>query len=415
VNTHTASTQFDIIIVGGGMVGSALACALGDSGLRIAIVEGRPAEMEWPAEGYDIRVSAITRASQQLFERLGVWDTMREARVSPYREMFVWDATGDGSIHFDGAEIGEPDLGHIIENRVITRALVQRTQQFDNISWFCPASPARLALNPLGEQHLELEDGTRLTAALIVGADGGRSWVREQAGIAVDTRHYEQQALVTTVRSEKSHHDTAWQRFLPSGPLAFLPLTDNHSSIVWSTSPEQAEQLLALSDDAFKQALAEAFDHRLGAITELGPRAAFPLKGQHAAHYVKPGLALIGDAAHTIHPLAGQGVNLGFADAAVLAAEILDARAAGRAFASLKILRRYERARRGDNQLMLEAMGVFKQLFSNDSPWLGPLRNFGLSLTDRLAPAKRLFMRQAMGLPHQLPRQPGPASDKKSF
>lgn len=390
--------DYDVIILGGGMVGSALACALGDSPLRIAIIEGRETQTDWPPESFDLRVSAITRASQQLFEQLGVWEAMCAARVSPYREMHVWDATGTGSIHFDSAEIGEPDLGHILENRVITHALEQRAASLANVTLLCPATPKRLRTRTTGESQLQLEDGRQLHTSLMIGADGGNSWVRQQAGIDVDIRHYHQRAVVTTVKTELPHGETAWQRFLPTGPLAFLPLTDGFSSIVWSTANEKAENLLAMDDADFKAALAEAFEHKLGAITQLGPRAAFPLQGQHARQYVKPGLALIGDAAHTIHPLAGQGVNLGFADVNSLAGLLLKTLDAGNNAFNFKLLRQFERARRGANQLTLESMGMFKQLFSNDSAWLAPLRNLGLDITDQLPPVKRLFMRQAMGI-----------------
>ena len=397
--------RYDLVIVGGGMVGCALACALGclqgKRALKIAIIEGRKPEFNWTDESFDIRVSAITRSSQHLFEDLGVWETMRAHRVSPYSEMFVWDATGDGSIHFDCAEIGEPNLGHIIENRVINRALFQQAEQFDNIDILCPATPERLSLNEHDSQlgaQLVLDNGIILETELIVGADGGNSWVRQQAGIEVDTRIYNQHAVVTTVKTSLPHQETAWQRFLPNGPLAFLPLTNGYSSIVWSTTPEQAQELLDLDEAAFKTALAESFDHKLGDIIELGPRAAFPLKGQHAKHYVKPHLALVGDAAHTIHPLAGQGVNLGFADTIKLAKVILENRKNGKAVGALKALRRYERNRRGDNLLMLESMGAFKTLFSNNSPGLSQLRNLGLNIANNFAPAKQLFMRQAMGL-----------------
>ncbi|WP_455198086.1 UbiH/UbiF/VisC/COQ6 family ubiquinone biosynthesis hydroxylase [Kaarinaea lacus] len=398
---NVGAKQYGVIIVGGGMVGSALACALAPSNQRkkisIALVEGRTPDFNWPNDEFDIRVSAITRASQQLFQQLGVWEDMVAERVSPYSEMHVWDATGDGSIHFDCAEIGEPNLGHIIENRVISKALVEQSARFDNIDLFCPASPKRLLLH--GDYaELELDDGSLLKTELLVGADGGNSWVRQQAGIEVDVRTYNQRAVVTTVKTEHHHQETAWQRFLPTGPLAFLPLTDGYSSIVWSTTPEQANELLELDEAAFKTKLADAFEHKLGDIIEVGPRAAFPLKGQHAKHYVKPHLALVGDAAHTIHPLAGQGVNLGFSDVVELAEVVQAAHRDGKAIGSYKILRRYERARRGDNLLMLESMGAFKNLFSNDSSALSQLRNLGLNITDKITPVKHLFMRQAMGL-----------------
>jgi 2-octaprenylphenol hydroxylase len=311
--------------------------------------------------------------------------------------MHVWDAGGDGSIHFDCAEIGEANLGHIIENRIINKALTLHAQQFENVTVYCPNRPSTLQINAYSTQ-LELDDGTQLETELLVGADGGQSWVRQQADITTSARDYQQTAVVTNVTTELSHQHTAWQRFLATGPLAFLPLANNNiSSIVWSTTAEEAERLNELTEDDFNAECETAFESKLGKILHSGPRASFPIKGQHASHYVKPHLALIGDAAHTIHPLAGQGVNLGFADAQCLADTILTAHANQKPIGSFKTLRRYERARRGDNLLMLEAMGVFKQLFSNDTPGLRELRSAGLNLTDRVTPLKHFFMTKALG------------------
>lgn len=396
MTTAVSPQHFDVIIVGGGMVGAALGCTLAARPLKIAVVEAQPAEADWPAESFDLRVSAINRASQRLFEGLGVWQAMVAERVTPYREMVVWDASGQGRIQFDSADIGEPDLGHIIENRVITRALSQRLATLDPVCLIAPGSPSRLRRRPDGHNELQLADGQWLAAPLLVGADGAQSWVRPRAGIEVSTQPYHQRAVVCTVRTERPHGDTAWQRFLPLGPLAFLPLTQGWSSIVWSTSPEQAEALLAAPEAEFRRQLGEAFDHTLGEITAAGPRASFALLGQHARRYVKPGVALIGDAAHAVHPLAGQGVNLGFADVAALAAALRDVGPTGAA--SYRALRAYERARKGDNLLMLEGLGLLNRLFANTSPWVREVRNSALSLTDHLPAAKHLFMRQAMGL-----------------
>ena len=390
-------TDYDIVIIGGGMVGASLACALADSTLSIAVIEGHEPPANWPADSFDIRVSAITRASENLFRRLGAWEEMEAMRVQPYEAMDVWDATGSGHIHFDAAELGEPNLGHIIENRVITRALLQRLRRHDNIDTCCPTKPVRLMLRS-DHAQLQLDDASLLQTPLIIGADGAHSWLRQQAGIDIQERHYRQTAVVTTVQTERHHEDTAWQCFLPSGPLAFLPLPEGRSSIVWSTSAEEAERLLALDDAEFMSELGEAFMHRLGTVTAVGPRGAFPLKGRHAKEYVKPHLALVGDAAHTIHPLAGQGVNLGLADVEELATVVLTAHRTHRPIGSFKTLRRYERARRGDNLLMLDAMGTFKALFSNDTPGLRELRNLGLNLADHAGPLKNLIVARAMGL-----------------
>lgn len=410
--------NYDVIIVGGGMVGNALACSLGaglgnnsnQPPLKVAVVENHKPNYQWPKDSFDLRVSAITRASQCWLEELGVWQAIIDERATPYSEMFVWDAGGEGSIHFDCAEVGEPNLGHIIENRIINKCLAQHAAQLDNIDFYCPASPTKLSLNT-HQAKLKLDNKTLLETKLIVGADGGNSWVRQQAGIEVSVDDYEQTAVVANVKTECPHQNTAWQRFLPTGPLAFLPLTDNqssnnHSAIVWSTTPSEAQRLCKLTSTEFNTELEVAFDHKLGAIVDSGPRASFPIKGRHAQQYVKPQLALIGDAAHTIHPLAGQGVNLGFSDAKSLAQTIINAQSSNKPISSFKTLRRFERSRRGDNLLMLEAMGMFKRLFSNSTPGLRELRNFGLNFADQTPAIKNLFMTYAMGLSENRPKHP---------
>lgn len=399
-----SKTDYDLIIAGGGMVGAALADALGETDLRIALLEGALPDRIRPTVEPDIRVSAIHRASQRIFAAIGAWDGMTAWRVSPFRDMRVWDAAGFGQIHFDSADLGEPLLGWIIENRVIQYALLERARQLSAVALLCPATLD--TAQPLAENgwRVQLSDGRELTTRLLVGADGAQSKVRDLADIAASGWNYDQKAVVGHVRTAEPHQETAWQRFLPTGPLAFLPLHDGRCSIVWSTTPEQAEALLALNESAFAEALADAFDRRLGSIIEVGPRGAFPLRRQHAQAYVKPGLALIGDAAHVVHPLAGQGVNLGLLDAATLAEVILDALNAGQDFASFKTLRRYERWRKGDNLLMLGVMDGFKRLFGNPLLPVRLLRNVGLNLTDTVGPLKNLIARRAMGLEGDLPR-----------
>lgn len=416
MNNQNQTKHYDVIIVGGGMVGTALACALGtethsaaSSNLSIALIEANQPQDNWPTDSFDLRVSAITRASQNFLNTLNVWKSITDERASAYHEMHVWDAGGDGSIHFDCADIGEANLGHIIENRIINKALRERAQTIDNLDIYCPTKPVQLSLDDspfknnlsrTSRAELQLDNGETLSAKLLVAADGGQSWLRQQADIPVTTRDYQQTAVVANVSTEFSHQHTAWQRFLPTGPLAFLPLSDTSnktSSIVWSTSPKEAERLCKLDATDFCLELEMAFDAKLGKITSTGTRASFPIKGQHATHYVKPQLALVGDAAHTIHPLAGQGVNLGFADAQCLSRIILEAHAAQKNIGSFKTLRRYERSRRGDNLLMLETMGVFKQLFSNNTPALRELRNAGLNFSNRNSALKHFFMTQALG------------------
>lgn len=397
-------TDYDLVIAGGGMVGSALACALGATDLKIALLEGAPPERIRPGADLDSRVSAISRASQRIFAAVGAWDGMTAWRVSPFRDMRVWDATGFGSIHFDSADLGEPLLGWIIENRVIQFALLERARQLPAVAPFCPAALETAQALDDRRWRVRLHDGRAFTTRLLVGADGAQSKVRQLAGIDTGGWGYGQKAVVANVRTAEPHQETAWQRFLPTGPLAFLPLHDGRCSIVWSTTPEQADALLMLDEHDFCYALADAFERRLGSISQVGPRGAFPLRLQHAHAYVKPGLALIGDAAHVVHPLAGQGVNLGLLDAATLAEVILDAVSADQEIGSLKTLRRYERWRKGDNLLMLGIMDGFKRLFGASPLPVRLLRNIGLDLTDAAGPLKNLIARRAMGLTGDLPR-----------
>ncbi len=388
------------------MVGATLACGLACGlaeearQLKIAVIDAFEPKLEWDKGSYDMRVSAITRASQNLFKKVGAWDKIVEQRLSPYTDMFVWDAgspAGSGELHFDSADMGETDLGHIIENRVIVKALHQRIQEIPQISLHCPARLASIAFKD-EEVVLQLEDQTQLSANLVVGADGSRSWIRQQADIAVKGWDFDQAALVTTVKTEKYHQDTAWQRFLATGPLAFLPLTEGYSSIVWSTSPDEAKRLTQISEADFAVELEQAFESKLGKIESVAGRAVFPLRLFETMHYVKPRLALVGDAAHTIHPLAGQGVNLGLGDVASLITVVVDALHDKKDIGELKVLRRYERWRRAENRSMLVAMDGLKRLFGSELSVVKNLRDFGLNLTNKLTPVKNLIMQQAMGI-----------------
>jgi 2-octaprenylphenol hydroxylase len=394
--------RYDVVVVGAGMVGAAFACACLGKGLSIALVEPRAPQRAWPEGEVDLRVSALSRASQRILTRLGAWDRIMELGASPYREMVVWEGLGHGRIHFDSAALGEPDLGHIVENRVTQLALWERLEQAPEVTLVCPGACADLSVGAEAAT-LDLADGTRLTARLLVAADGRDSWVRRTVGIATSGWDYDQRAIVANVTPTDWHAETAWQRFLPTGPLAFLPLRDGRCSIVWSAQEDRAAALMALSEGAFAEELGDACERHLGDILAVGPRASVPLRLQHADEYVRPRLALIGDAAHAVHPLAGQGVNLGLLDAAELVHALDQAQARGRDPGGLWTLRRYERARRGENLAMLAAMDGFKRLFSNDSVPLAALRGWGLSLTDRLTPIKDHFMARALGLGDGLP------------
>ncbi len=399
--------DFDVVVVGAGMVGSLFAAALGESGLRIALIDGQRPSRPANDGAFEPRVSALTRASENMIARVGAMSLLQGSRLCRFSDMEVWDADGTGRIHFSAADIGESHLGIMLENRLLQWALTERARQQAGVTFFCPDKLQRLERLPACWQ-LELASGEILRASLVVGADGAQSAVREQAGLGLDTLDYQQRAIVTTVRCAKPHAFTAWQRFLPTGPLAFLPLQtqdgDSHScSIVWSLDEAAAQKILALDDAAFCRELGQAFEFQLGEVLSTDARFAFPLVARHARDYEREGLALIGDAAHTIHPLAGQGVNLGFLDAAVLAEELLKARARGLPLTEPGALRRYSRRRRGHNALLMHSMSGFQKLFGADDLGLRLLRNTGLRWVNKLAPVKNQIVREAMGLGGDMP------------
>lgn len=410
-NAPPQDTNFaaEVMVVGGGLVGATLALLLGEAGVAVRVLESRARPLDGEAVGKGqpaARVSALTPVSERLLSNLGVWPSIAGRRVTPYTGMQVWDGEGSGEIRFHADEVGVATLGHIVENEVILAALEARLAALPTVRVDYGVR-LRALQSPASGRRLILDDGRQLQAPLVVAADGARSQLRGLAEIAVREHATGQAALVTTVRCERPHAGVARQVFRADGPLAFLPLTvegDAHyCSIVWSTAPDEAERRAGLAEEALAAELDEAFEQRLGRVTVTGSTACFPLTQRHAAHYVEPGLALIGDAAHNIHPLAGQGVNLGLMDAAVLAEELLVARGRGAALGDMRILARYQRRRRGDNSLMLALMDGFRLLFGARAPALRLLRNVGLSGADRLVPVKRLMMRQAIGERGRLP------------
>ncbi|ENV9967665.1 FAD-dependent 2-octaprenylphenol hydroxylase [Escherichia coli] len=388
----------DVAIVGGGMVGLAVACGLQGSGLRVAVLEQRVPEPLAADAPPQLRVSAINAASEKLLTRLGVWQDILSRRGSCYHGMEVWDKDSFGHISFDDQSMGYSHLGHIVENSVIHYALWNKAQQSSDITLLAPAELQQVAWGE-NETFLTLKDGSMLTARLVIGADGANSWLRNKADIPLTFWDYQHHALVATIRTEEPHDAVARQVFHGEGILAFLPLSDPHlCSIVWSLSPEEAQRMQQASEDEFNRALNIAFDNRLGLCKVESARQVFPLTGRYARQFAAHRLALVGDAAHTIHPLAGQGVNLGFMDAAELIAELKRLHRQGKDIGQYIYLRRYERSRKHSAALMLAGMQGFRDLFSGTNPVKKLLRDIGLKLADTLPGVKPQLIRQAMGL-----------------
>ncbi|EEQ6277603.1 FAD-dependent 2-octaprenylphenol hydroxylase [Escherichia coli] len=388
----------DVAIVGGGMVGLAVACGLQGSGLRVAVLEQRVPEPLAADAPPQLRVSAINAASEKLLTRLGVWQDILSRRASCYHGMEVWDKDSFGHISFDDQSMGYSHLGHIVENSVIHYALWNKAQQSSDITLLAPAELQQVAWGE-NETFLTLKDGSMLTARLVIGADGANSWLRNKADIPLTFWDYQHHALVATIRTEEPHDAVARQVFHGEGILAFLPLSDPHlCSIVWSLSPEEAQRMQQASEDEFNRALNIAFDNRLGLCKVESARQVFPLTGRYARQFAAHRLALVGDAAHTIHPLAGQGVNLGFMDAAELIAELKRLHRQGKDIGQYIYLRRYERSRKHSAALMLAGMQGFRDLFFGTNPVKKLLRDIGLKLADTLPGVKPQLIRQAMGL-----------------
>lgn len=392
----------DVAIIGGGMVGLALAAAFKDSELRVAVIEGQQPDSAL-SELPDVRVSALSRSSENILRNLGAWQAIVDRRASPYVAMEVWEQDSFASIAFDSASMAQPDLGHIVENRVIQLALLEQVGKLDNVTLLMPCQCQTMSVGE-SEVWLSLDNGQALTAKLVVGADGANSWVRRQQDIPLTHWDYGHSAIVANVRTAEPHQSVARQIFTPQGPLAFLPMPQAQmSSIVWSTESRRASDLMALSDDEFNKALTAEFDVRLGLCEVVGERFCVPLKMRYARDFVKERVALIGDAAHTIHPLAGQGVNLGLLDAAALAQEIMSLWQQGKDIGQKRNLRRFERWRKAEAAQMIAAMQGFRDLFAGDHPLKKLIRGVGLSLASHLPGAKEHIMRRALGLDGELP------------
>lgn len=399
--------RFDIVVAGAGIAGLTAAALLarGEQGERlgIRIIDAGARPRFDSASDVALRVSAIAAGSVRLYEALGAWDTVTAVRAGPFREMRVWDASrsadGPEALHFDAAEFALPELGFIVENVLLQHALLQVVENAGVTVDF----DTRIEAMRLLENGIDLDCGDRtLHADLVVGADGASSAVRQHAKIGVTSWRYGQSALVTHVRPERDHGECAWQRFLPAGPLALLPLSDGRVSIVWSTTPEQAQEAETADDRKLGAMLTEASDRVLGELSVEGNRGTFPLKAQYAVRYVRPGMALIGDAAHSIHPLAGQGANLGIADASVLAGIVHAAIESGEHPGDVPVLRRYERARKGANATMLYFVDGLNRLFASPSAPVRSLRAAGMRAFNLSGPLRRRAAAVALGL------RPGP-------
>lgn len=389
--------SYDVVVVGAGMTGAAAALGFAQEGMRVALLEkAQPVAFD-PQSAPDVRISAISRASVELLEQLGAWQHVKAMRSAPYRQLETWEEP-DSNVIFDAKSLGLPELGFMVENRVLQLALWQECEKYSNLDLVCPAKLINL-YQPKQQKEwmLALDDGRTLQAKLVVGADGANSQVRKMAGIGSRGWQYRQSCMLISIQTQQPQQDKTWQQFFPSGPRAFLPLYDNWASLVWYDSPAKIRRLQGMSMEQLTGAISEAFPERLGPVTAIAS-GAFLLTRHHASRYVMDGLALIGDATHTINPLAGQGVNLGYRDVDALLREVIYAREYIQPWSSLDVLKRYQRRRLPDNLIMQAGMDVFYMAFSENLPGLKIFRNLGLMAAQRAGEAKKLALKYALGL-----------------
>ncbi len=408
----TESSNVDLLIAGAGMTGLALALAMSELGCRVEVVDPQALDLlqlnglieQKLKTDFDSRVSALTLASQQLLVNLGVWPQICRWGAEPYTRMYVWDGETRGEIDFDANEVHQPYLGHIVENRWIQFALLQAAAKDPGIR-LTPGVKIERFLEFRSEGgSVQLSDGSQRLAKLVIGADGAESQTRKLAGLGTHEWDYGHHAVVATLRTEKSHQDCCWQCFTADGPLALLPLADPDKralSLVWSTSADHARQLVSMDESEFCAAITDGSRSILGAVQSASQVQSIRLKQRHAQSYVTQGLALIGDAAHTIHPLAGQGVNLGFQDVGALVDQLQDALARNESIGDIRVLRRYQRARRFRNVKMTAMMEGFKRLFEPQPPLVEMGRSIGMRLVGHSGPVKQHLMHEAMGLADQ--------------
>jgi ubiquinone biosynthesis UbiH/UbiF/VisC/COQ6 family hydroxylase len=389
-----SSPRYDIVVAGAGMVGSCAAFAFASRGMRVALVEATPApdsSPRSPAE-YDLRVSAISPCSRRFLRELGIWQRLDAERICYYEQMHVWHQHGSASVSFDAVDLARDDLGAIVENRLIQQNLQQACAAEAGVEWFRPDRVAALLQNSAGGVELQLESGRCIEAGLLIAADGRHSPTRALAGIDIQSGDYRQSAIVANVDTELAHRHTAWQRFLSTGPLAFLPLANGQCSIVWSCDDALAEQLLTLDAPAFCDALGEAFEYRLGEVSACSERRAFPLGWHRCERWLHGRVLLMGDAAHGVHPLAGQGVNLGFSDVELLANTLGDRRGV----MPQQQLRRYERQRKSETWIAGNSFSALKWIYGLEQGGVTRLRDLGMHLVDVTPWLKRAMVGKAV-------------------
>ena len=386
--------RYDVIVAGAGMVGSCAALALAGRGMRVALIEAAPSQAAVTAadEPYDLRVSAISPRSRQILQQLGVWQQLDAARICYYEQMHIWHQHGGASVSFDAVDLVRDNLGAIVENRLVQQTLHRACDAETAIEWFRPDRIEALLENNAQGVELRLDSGRCIDAGLLIAADGKHSPTRTLAGIEIQSGGYRQSAIVANVDTTVVHGHTAWQRFLSTGPLAFLPLANGQSSIVWSCDDELAERLAAFDEQAFCEALGDAFEHRLGEVVRAGERRSFPLGWHSCEHWLQGRVLLMGDAAHSVHPLAGQGVNLGFSDVELCAQLI----GACRGVIPQQPLRRYERQRKSETWLAANSFSALKWGYGLEQGGVAQLRNLGMHLLDATPWLKRAMVGKAV-------------------
>ncbi|GMN90226.1 UbiH/UbiF/VisC/COQ6 family ubiquinone biosynthesis hydroxylase [Francisella sciaenopsi] len=387
--------QKDVVIVGGGMVGLSLALSLHQNGLQVAVIEAREINHKHlNSDRVETRVSAINHTSKRLLQDLGVWNTIKSNRISPYYQMCVWDDVPSESITISAEEISEHSLGNIVENDIITQALITKISN-TGIEIFTNQKIEKIQKN--GNTELVVLADKIIETSLIVGADGANSFVRDYFNFETKVKPYKHTAIVATLELEKQHNQTAYQRFYNKGVLAFLPLENpNRASIVWSVKTDYADFLMSLADEKFELELAKAINNTLGEVKLLSKRFSFELVQRHAKSYIKSNVVLVGDAAHTIHPLAGQGVNIGFKDVIALSKVVSEAFAKGRLIGHISTLDKYQRERKLDNTKMIALMKAFKEVFGSENDYIKKARRAGFELVDKNSIVKSLVVKQAL-------------------